>query len=77
MYFPVNVTYSICVWVQSESLSSERKYLQNRVSQLSSELEDAHRTIAALENINVSTLPSTGHLCKHTQTVDTDRLQIF
>ena len=32
----------------------------NRVSQLSSELEDAHRTMAALENINVSTLPSTG-----------------
>ncbi|KAM8732998.1 uncharacterized protein AB9X84_024901 [Acanthopagrus schlegelii] len=42
--------------IASESLSSERKYLQNRVSQLSSELEDAHRTIAALENINVPCL---------------------
>ncbi|XP_074504743.1 uncharacterized protein LOC141775355 [Sebastes fasciatus] len=39
--------------IASESLTSERKYLLNRVSQLSSELEDAHRTIAALENINV------------------------
>lgn len=51
----------MCMCVQSESLSSERKYLQNRVSQLSSDLEDAHRTIAALENINVSMLPPTGH----------------
>ncbi|XP_024139839.1 uncharacterized protein LOC112153704 [Oryzias melastigma] len=42
--------------VASESLTSERKYLLNRVSQLSSELEDARRTIAALENINVSCL---------------------
>ncbi|XP_067455575.1 knob-associated histidine-rich protein [Thunnus thynnus] len=42
--------------IASESLSSERKYLLNRVSQLSSELEDAHRTIAALENINVPCL---------------------
>ncbi|KAK5864705.1 hypothetical protein PBY51_015925 [Eleginops maclovinus] len=42
--------------VASESLTSERKYLQTRVSQLSSELEDAHRTIAALENINVPCL---------------------
>lgn len=49
--------------LQSESLSSERKYLLNRVSNLSSELEDAHRTIAALENINVSTLTSSGHQC--------------
>ncbi|XP_038142560.1 uncharacterized protein LOC119784539 [Cyprinodon tularosa] len=40
----------------SESLSSERKYLQNRVSQLGSELSEAHRTIAALENINVPLL---------------------
>ncbi|XP_074529536.1 uncharacterized protein LOC141793082 [Halichoeres trimaculatus] len=40
----------------SESLTSERKYLLNRVSQLSSELEDAHRTMAALENINVPCL---------------------
>ncbi|XP_035016440.1 uncharacterized protein si:ch211-276i12.4 [Hippoglossus stenolepis] len=39
--------------IASESLSSERKYLLNRVSQLSSELEDTHRTIAAMENINV------------------------
>ncbi|XP_069387256.1 uncharacterized protein [Paralichthys olivaceus] len=42
--------------IASESLSSERKYLLNRVSQLSSELEDTHRTIAALENINVPCL---------------------
>ncbi|XP_047440409.1 uncharacterized protein si:ch211-276i12.4 [Mugil cephalus] len=42
--------------IASESLCSERKYLQNRVSQLSSELEDAHRTIAAMENINVPCL---------------------
>ncbi|XP_076594576.1 uncharacterized protein LOC143325430 [Chaetodon auriga] len=42
--------------IASESLSSERKYLLNRVSQLSSELEDAHRTMAALENINVPCL---------------------
>ncbi|KAF1384829.1 hypothetical protein PFLUV_G00124210 [Perca fluviatilis] len=42
--------------IASENLSSERKYLQNRVSQLSSELEDAHRTIAAMENINVPCL---------------------
>ncbi|XP_008418647.1 uncharacterized protein LOC103471429 isoform X2 [Poecilia reticulata] len=40
----------------SESLSSERKFLLNRVSQLGSELNDAHRTIAALENINVPVL---------------------
>lgn len=50
---------SVCV--QSESLNSERKFLLNRVSQLGSELEEAHRTITALENINVSTLPSSGH----------------
>ncbi|XP_043982914.1 uncharacterized protein si:ch211-276i12.4 [Gambusia affinis] len=42
--------------LQSESLSSERKFLLNRVSQLGSELNDAHRTIAALENINVPVL---------------------
>nr|XP_046262978.1 transcriptional activator ptaB [Scatophagus argus] len=42
--------------IASESLSSERKYLLNRVSQLSLELEDAHRTMAALENINVPCL---------------------
>ncbi|KAF3838526.1 hypothetical protein F7725_010294 [Dissostichus mawsoni] len=42
--------------IASESLTSERKYLQTRVSQLSSELEDAHRTIAGLENINVPCL---------------------
>lgn len=54
---------SVRVCVQSESLTSERKYLQNRVSQLSSELEDAHQTIAALENINVSTVSPTGHAC--------------
>ncbi|KAM4733158.1 uncharacterized protein FYW61_008693 [Anableps anableps] len=40
----------------SESLSSERKFLLNRVSQLGSELNDAHRTIAALENFNVPVL---------------------
>ncbi|MEQ2178451.1 hypothetical protein GOODEAATRI_014086 [Goodea atripinnis] len=50
------------VCLQSESLSSERKYLLNRVSQLGLELNDAHRTIAALEDINVSILPSSGHL---------------
>lgn len=48
------------VVLQSESLSSERKYLLNRVSQLSTELEDAHRTMAALENINVSIVPPAG-----------------
>ncbi|XP_019725492.1 uncharacterized protein LOC109515867 [Hippocampus comes] len=42
--------------IASESRSNERKYLLNRVSQLSSELEDAHRTIAALENINLPCL---------------------
>ncbi|KAK2849023.1 hypothetical protein Q5P01_008857 [Channa striata] len=42
--------------IASESLSNERKFLLNHVSQLSSELEDAHRTIAALENINVPCL---------------------
>lgn len=52
---------TIFLWcLQSESLSSERKYLLNRVSQLSTELEDAHRTMAALENINVSIVPPTG-----------------
>ncbi|XP_061690173.1 uncharacterized protein si:ch211-276i12.4 [Syngnathoides biaculeatus] len=42
--------------IASESPSNERKYLVNRVSQLSSELEGAHRTIAALENINLPCL---------------------
>ncbi|KAA8588841.1 uncharacterized protein LOC116696958 [Etheostoma spectabile] len=42
--------------IASENLSSERKYLQNRVSQLSSELEDAHRIIAAMENMNIPCL---------------------
>ncbi|XP_013861551.1 uncharacterized protein LOC106515990 [Austrofundulus limnaeus] len=42
--------------VASESVSSERKFLLNRVSQLGSELEEAHRTITALENINVPRL---------------------
>ncbi|XP_075336787.1 uncharacterized protein LOC142397329 [Odontesthes bonariensis] len=42
--------------IASESLSSERKYLMNRVSQLGSELEEANRTIAALESINVPCL---------------------
>ncbi|XP_030001192.1 uncharacterized protein LOC115427003 [Sphaeramia orbicularis] len=42
--------------IASESLSSERKYMLNRVAQLSSELEDARRTIAALQNINVPCL---------------------
>ncbi|XP_058505026.1 uncharacterized protein si:ch211-276i12.4 [Solea solea] len=42
--------------IASESLNSERKLLLNRVSQLSSELEASHRTIAALENINVPCL---------------------
>ncbi|XP_041845669.1 serine/arginine repetitive matrix protein 1 [Melanotaenia boesemani] len=42
--------------IASENLSSERKYLLNRVSQLGSELDDAHKTIAALENINVPCL---------------------
>lgn len=51
------------VCIQSESLSSERKYLLTRVSQLSSELEDAHNTIEALENINVSIVPLTGNIC--------------
>ncbi|XP_068182520.1 uncharacterized protein si:ch211-276i12.4 [Antennarius striatus] len=42
--------------VASVSLSSDRQYLLNRVSQLSTELEDAHSTIAALENVNVPCL---------------------
>ncbi|XP_057706783.1 uncharacterized protein si:ch211-276i12.4 [Corythoichthys intestinalis] len=42
--------------IASESISSERKYLLTRVTQLTSELEDAHRTIAALENINLPCL---------------------
>ncbi|XP_077435075.1 uncharacterized protein LOC144059687 [Vanacampus margaritifer] len=45
-----------CAQPESAGLSSERKYLLNRVSQLSSELEEAHRTIAALENINLPCL---------------------
>lgn len=63
-HFPVIARMCICVWLQSESLSSERKYLLTRVSQLSTELEDAHKTIQALENINVSTVPPTGHICE-------------
>ncbi|XP_030224264.1 uncharacterized protein LOC115552362 [Gadus morhua] len=42
--------------ITSESLSSERKYLINRIAELSSELEEAQRTIAALETINVPCL---------------------
>ncbi|XP_041653768.1 uncharacterized protein LOC121516506 [Cheilinus undulatus] len=42
--------------IASESLNSERKHLLNRVSELSSELDDAHRTMASLENINVPCL---------------------
>ncbi|XP_053736061.1 uncharacterized protein si:ch211-276i12.4 isoform X1 [Synchiropus splendidus] len=42
--------------IASESLNNERRFLLNQVSQLSSELEDAHKTIAALENINVPCL---------------------
>lgn len=64
---------SLHVYVQSESLSSEKKFLLGRVSQLSSELEDAHRTIAAMENINVSIVPSTGHPCTLQHTVDNNR----
>lgn len=63
-HFPVIARMCMRVWLQSESLSSERKYLLTRVSQLSSELEDAHKTIQALENINVSTVPPTGHICE-------------
>lgn len=67
--------------IQSESLTSERKYLLNRVSQLSSDLEDAHRTIAALENINVSTLPSSGHcpalITPHTKSPNFEEVNYF
>ncbi|XP_077388017.1 uncharacterized protein LOC144025638 [Festucalex cinctus] len=41
---------------EKTSISTERKYLLSRVSQLSSELEEANRTIAALENINLTGL---------------------
>lgn len=41
---------------EAETLSSERQYMFTRVAQLSSELEVAHKTIAALENVNVPNL---------------------
>jgi len=50
----VFVCFCVCGRVQSESLSSERKFLTTRNAELSSELEEANRTIAALETINVS-----------------------
>ncbi|XP_034037760.1 uncharacterized protein LOC117520556 [Thalassophryne amazonica] len=40
----------------SESRSSDTKYLLNLVTQLSAELQEAHKTIAALENINLPCL---------------------
>ncbi|XP_041725078.2 tight junction-associated protein 1-like [Coregonus clupeaformis] len=43
----------------TESLSSERKYMVQRITHLSTELEQANATVASLENINVSTAPST------------------
>ncbi|KAJ0002888.1 hypothetical protein NQD34_008037, partial [Periophthalmus magnuspinnatus] len=39
-----------------DTLSNERQHMFTRVAQLTSELEEAHKTIVALENINVSTL---------------------
>lgn len=42
--------------VEAETLSNERQYMFTRVAQLSSELEAAHKTITALENINVPNL---------------------
>ncbi|XP_055018254.1 serine-rich adhesin for platelets isoform X2 [Boleophthalmus pectinirostris] len=38
---------------EAETLSNERQHMFTRVAQLTSELEEAHKTIAALENINV------------------------
>nr|XP_029518374.1 uncharacterized protein LOC115130928 [Oncorhynchus nerka] len=40
----------------TESLSSERKYMVQRIAHLSTELEKANDTIASLENINVPCL---------------------
>ncbi|XP_024286373.1 uncharacterized protein LOC112257020 [Oncorhynchus tshawytscha] len=40
----------------TESLSSERKYMVQRIAHLSTELEQANATIASLENINVPCL---------------------
>ncbi|XP_019901383.2 uncharacterized protein LOC105026710 isoform X2 [Esox lucius] len=40
----------------TESLASERKYMQQRITHLSTELEQANETIASLENINVPCL---------------------
>ncbi|XP_061756162.1 uncharacterized protein si:ch211-276i12.4 [Nerophis ophidion] len=42
--------------IAAESVSSDRKYLLSRVSDLTSELEDAHRTIESLQNINLPSL---------------------
>ncbi|XP_077465766.1 uncharacterized protein LOC144082459 [Stigmatopora argus] len=42
--------------IAPESVSRERKYLLKRVTQLTSELDDAHKTIAGLENINLPCL---------------------
>lgn len=41
---------------ETETLSNERQYMFTRVAHLSSELEAAHKTIAALENINMPNL---------------------
>uniref|UniRef100_A0AAV2MJL5 Uncharacterized protein n=1 Tax=Knipowitschia caucasica TaxID=637954 RepID=A0AAV2MJL5_KNICA len=41
---------------EAQTLSSERQHMFARVAQLSAELEEAHKTIAALENINVPSL---------------------
>lgn len=41
---------------EAQTLSNERQYMFTRVAQLSSDLEEAHKTIAVLENINVPNL---------------------
>ncbi|XP_072293770.1 uncharacterized protein [Eucyclogobius newberryi] len=51
---------------ETEALTNERQHMFTRVTQLTSELEEAHKTIAALENINASILLSTGHTWNNT-----------
>ncbi|XP_077589466.1 uncharacterized protein LOC144207703 [Stigmatopora nigra] len=53
---PANHTLGEHLHIAPESVSRERKYLLKRVTQLTSELDDAHKTIAALENINLPCL---------------------
>lgn len=53
---PVNHHLQDHLPAEAQTLNSERQYMYTRVAQLSSDLEQAHKTIAALENINVPNL---------------------